>query len=58
MTKSASAKTFRISTKAPRKTTISLSTARNLRKSAKGWKGDDLEDIITIVAASRSRSRF
>jgi len=58
MTKSASAKTFRISAKSPRRTTITRSTARNLSKSAKGWKGDDLEEIMTIVAATRSRSRF
>jgi hypothetical protein len=58
MTKSASAKTSRISAKSPRKPAISRSTARNLRKNAKGWKGDDLEEIITIVAATRSRSRF
>jgi len=34
------------------------STAKSLRKSATGWAGDDIEEIIAIVAASRSKIRF
>jgi len=44
--------------KRPRKTAVSRSTAKAVGRSAKGWKGDDLEEIITIVAATRSRSKF
>jgi len=58
MTKNASAKTLRMDAKRPRKTAVSRSTAKAVGRSAKGWKGDDLEEIITIVAATRSRSKF
>ena len=32
--------------------------AQNLIQHAAGWAGDDLEEIIEIVSATRSRSRF
>ncbi|HET8772262.1 MAG TPA: hypothetical protein VFP80_00660 [Thermoanaerobaculia bacterium] len=32
--------------------------AEKLVQSARGWAGDDLEEIIGIVSATRSRSRF
>jgi len=57
-TGTASAKTLRLPAKRPRKTTFSRSTAKNLIKHAAGWKGDDLDEIIKVVAATRSKSRF
>jgi len=60
MTKSnsASAKTIREPMKPSRKTKLARSTARNVARSAAGWKGDDLEDVMKVVAASRTKSRF
>jgi len=40
------------------KMTAKRSTARNVAKSAKGWSGDDLDEVMKIVADTRSKSRF
>ena len=32
--------------------------AQKILESSAGWAGDDLEQIIELVAATRSRSRF
>jgi hypothetical protein len=34
------------------------STAASLLKSAPGWCGEDLDDIVRIVTESRSKARF
>jgi predicted secreted protein len=34
------------------------STAASLLRSAPGWSGEDLEDVVRIVTESRSKARF
>ena len=34
------------------------STAASLLRSAPGWCGEDLDDIVRIVAETRSKARF
>jgi hypothetical protein len=34
------------------------STAAALLKHAPGWAGDDLDEVIAIVAATRTKTRF
>lgn len=38
--------------------TAEPTVAEKLVQSSRGWAGDDLEEIIGIVSATRSRSRF
>jgi hypothetical protein len=35
-----------------------ISPARKIMMAATGWAGEDLEEIISVVAETRSRSRF
>jgi hypothetical protein len=37
---------------------VSRSTTHTVVEQAIGWKGDDLEEIMNIVARTRSKSRF
>jgi hypothetical protein len=43
---------------APERKTRRLSPAQKILRSVGGWAGDDLEEVMAIVAATRTRSRF
>jgi len=58
MAKAATAKPKKRARKTPTRKPRRLTPAQKMLRSVSGWAGDDLEEVMAIVAATRTPTKF